>query len=79
MLQTVRAEKVDEENGVICLVFVFPSSVMVRKLAKIVHSLQFYADLCKKSKFVKAIYTYASESPHYTQNGMDYRCPSHCS
>ena len=25
MLQTVRAEKVDEKNGVICLVSMFPS------------------------------------------------------
>ena len=80
MLQTVRVEKVDEKNGVICLVLVFPSSVMVRKLSKIVHFLQFYADLCKNSKFVKAIYTYASERPHYTlsENGMDYRCLSQC-
>ena len=27
MLQTVRLEKVDEKNGVICLVFMFPSWV----------------------------------------------------
>ena len=25
IIQTVRAEKVDEKNGVICLVFMFPS------------------------------------------------------
>ena len=34
--QTVRAQKVDEENGVICLVLFFPSWVMVLKLPKIV-------------------------------------------
>ena len=34
MLQTVRAEKVDEKNGVICLVSMFPSWVMVFKLSK---------------------------------------------
>ena len=34
--QTVRAQKVDEKNGVICLVPFFPSWVMVLKLPKIV-------------------------------------------
>ena len=34
MLQTVRAEKVDEKNGVICLVSIFPSWVMVLRLCK---------------------------------------------
>ena len=28
MLQTVRAEKLDEKNGVICLVSMFPSTVI---------------------------------------------------
>ena len=32
MLQTVRVEKVDEKNEVICLVSMFPSWVMVCKL-----------------------------------------------
>ena len=61
MLQTVRAEKVDEKNGVICLVSMFPSWVMVHKFSKKGHFLQFCADLSKKSKSVKAIYIYASE------------------
>ena len=75
MLQTVRAEKVDEKNGIICLVFMFPSWVMVCKLFKKVHFLQFCADLSKKSKSVKAIYIYASERSHYTlsENAMVYR------
>ena len=34
MLQTVRAEKIDEKNGVICLVSMFTSLVMVLKLSK---------------------------------------------
>ena len=34
MLQTVRAGKVDEKNGVIWLVSMFPSWFMVRKLSK---------------------------------------------
>ena len=39
MLQTVRAEKVDAKHWVICLVSMFPSLVMVRKLSKKVHVL----------------------------------------
>ena len=34
MLQTVRVEKVDEKNAVICLVSMFHSWVMVLKLSK---------------------------------------------
>ena len=51
MLQTVRA--VDENSGVICLVFMFPSRVKVCILSKKMHFLQFCADLSKKSKPVK--------------------------
>ena len=54
------------KNGVICLVSMFPSWVMVRKMSKKVHFLQFCGDLSKKSKSVKAIYIYASEIYHYT-------------
>ena len=36
MLQTVREEKVDEKNGVFCLVFMFPSWIIVCKLSKMV-------------------------------------------
>ena len=71
MLQTVRAEKVDAKNGVICLVFMFPSWVMVRKLSKKVHFSQFCADLSQKSKSVKVIYIYASESSHYSLSEND--------
>ena len=51
---------------------------MVCKLSRKGHFLQFCADLSKKSKSVKAIYIYASESSHYTlpENGMVYRVPS---
>ena len=79
MLQTVRVEKIDEKNGVICLVSMFPSWVMVRNLPKKAYFLQFSDDLSKKSKSVKTIYIYASESSHYTlsENDMVYRGPSH--
>ena len=63
--QKVRAEKVDEKNGAICLVSMFPSWVLVCKLSKKVYFLQFCADLSKKFKSVKAIYIHASESSHY--------------
>ena len=51
----------------------FPSWLIVCKLSKKVHVLQFCADLSKKSKSVKAIYIYASESSHYTlsENAID--------
>ena len=54
-LQRVRAEEVDEKNGVICLTPVFPFGVMIFKLSKNVHFLQFCADLSKKPKSVEAI------------------------
>ena len=37
MLQTVRTEKIDEKNGVILLVSIFPSWAMACKLSKKVH------------------------------------------
>ena len=55
MLQTVRAQKVDEKNEVICLVSMFVSWVMVFKLSKNVRLSQFCADLSKKLKSVKTI------------------------
>ena len=68
MLQTVRAEKVDEKIGVICLVSMFLMWVMVCNLSKKVHFLQF-------SKSVETIYIYASEGSHYilSENAMIYR------
>ena len=72
-------EKVDETNGIICVISMFPSCVMVCKLSKKWYFLQLWADLSKKSKSVKAIYKYATESSHYTlsENAMVYRCLSH--
>ena len=69
------------KNGVICLVSMFPSWVIVCTLSKKVHFLQFCADLSKKSKTVKAIYIYASESSHYilSENAVAYSDLSHCS
>ena len=74
MLQTVSAEKLDEKTWVIGLVSMFPSWVMVLKLSKKVHFFQFYADLSRKHKSVKANYIYASESSCDTlsENDMVY-------
>ena len=59
--ETVRAQKSDEKNGVICQVFMCPFWVMALKLSKIVAFLHFFADLSKKSKTVIAVYVYALE------------------
>ena len=34
IIQTVRLKKVDEKNGVICLVFMFPYQFVVLKVSK---------------------------------------------
>ena len=67
-------KKVDEKNGVICLVSMFASRVMVLKLSKIVHFLQLCADLSNKLKSAKIIYIYVSESSHYTHSENDMVC-----
>ena len=65
MLRTVWMEKVDKENGVICLVSMLPSWVMILKLSTKVHILQFCANLRKKSESIKVICIYASERSCY--------------
>ena len=79
ILQTVRSQKVDEKTGVICLFSMLPSWVMVLKLSKKGRFLQFCADLCKKSKSIKAIYIYVSKRPHYAlwENAIVY-CAMTC-
>ena len=76
--QTVRAQKVDEKNAVICLVSFLLSWVMVLNLPKIVQFLQICADISKKSKSIKAIYLYWSERSHraLSKYNMFYRCLS---
>ena len=68
---TNRAEKVDEKNGVICLVCFL---IMALKMYKKLHFCQFCADLSKKPKSVEAIYIYVSESSHYTLPENDKAC-----
>ena len=72
ILQTVTLGKVDEKNGVICLVSIFPSWVMVVKLSKKVHFCIFVLTSARKS--IKAIYIYASERSCYalSENGFVY-------
>ena len=64
MLQRVRAEKLDEKNGVICLVSKYPSWVMVLKLS----------EFSNKSKSIKSTYIYTSERSRYatSENGIGY-------
>ena len=80
MLQSVRAEKADEKNGVICHVSMFPFWFMVFKLSKKVYFLQFCPELSNKSKSVKAMHIYACESSHYTlsENDTVYTGLRHC-
>ena len=75
--QTVKAQEVDEKNGVICLISIFVSWVTVLKLPEIVHFLQIFADHSKKAKYIKAIYFYSSERPHHavSENSIFYRGP----
>ena len=73
MLQTVRGEKVDEQNGIICLFSMFPSWVWF-SIAKKSVFLQFCTDPSKKSNSIKAIYIYASESSYYSLSENDMVC-----
>ena len=80
MSQTIRTEKLDGKNEVICLVSIFPSRVMVRKLSKKVHFFQYSDDLSKKSKYIKAIYIYAPERAPWilSENGIIYNAMIYC-
>ena len=72
MLQTIRVEKVDEKNVIVCLFFVFPSWIMVLKLSTKVHFLHICAELSSIFKSVKAIYIHVSERSRYalSENGI---------
>ena len=80
MLQKVRVKKIDEKNGVFCLAFMFSSWVMVFESSRKMHFLQFFADLSRKTKSVKAIYIYASERSCYalSENGNVHYAMTYC-
>ena len=80
ILQTIRSEKGDEKNGVICQVSMFPSSFMALKLSKKVHFLQFCAGLSKKSRSIEAIYIHASGRSRHalSENGIVYYNMTYC-
>ena len=69
-----------KKKGVICLVSMFPFWVMVFKLSKKVHCLQFCADLSKKYKSIKSIYIYASERSRHalSESGIGYYAMTYC-
>ena len=71
--------KIRWKNWVICLVFVFPSWVMVLKLSKKVHFFQVCSGNSNKSMSIKAIYIYASERSRYglSDNGIVYYAMTH--
>ena len=52
-LQAGTAEKVDEKNGVVCVVFIFPSWVMIFKLSRKVRFFKFVLNSAKKPKMLK--------------------------
>ena len=58
MLQTVRMEKVDEKNGVISPVSMFPSWVMVFKWIYIYASKKFYFTLSENGSVYYALTYY---------------------
>ena len=72
-------KKLTKKNGIICLVSMFFSWVMVLKLSKKVHFLQFCTDLTKFNS-IEAIYTYASQRSPYTlsENGIVYNAMIYC-
>ena len=47
-ITTSRAQRVDEKNGVICLVIMFTPAVIVIKLSKMVNFFIFFANVNKK-------------------------------
>ena len=51
-----QAQRVDEKNGVICLVIMFTTGVMIIKISKIAHFLYFQLMLVKtQSEFGESI------------------------
>ena len=76
ILQTVRSEKVDDKNGVICSL---PELWSLNCLKKCIF-LQFCADLSKKFWSIKAIYMYTSERSRYafSENGIVYYAMTYC-
>ena len=74
MLQTVRAEKVDEKMESFVLFLCFLPELKSFSCPKNMHFLQFCADLIEKSKSIKAVYIYASERSGNTlsENSIAY-------
>ena len=60
-ISTDRAQRVDEKNGVICLVFMFSFGVIVIKISQMVHFFVFSADGSKTLVTVWAKYLRAPE------------------
>ena len=61
-ISTDKAQRVDEKNGVICLVIMFTPGVMVIKMSKMAHFLYFLLMPAKnQSKFGHSIYVHLKD------------------
>ena len=71
------AEKVDEKNGIICLVSMFPSWFMVLKLSKKEHFCNFVLSSARNLSLLKL---YGSERSRYalSENGSVYYAMIYC-
>ena len=81
MSQTVKAKKVGGKNGVIWVVSMFPSKVMVLKLSKKVHFLQFVPVSARNLSILKQFtYIYISERSRFglSENGIVYYAIIYC-
>ena len=80
MLQADRAEKVDEKRGHLCSFHVPFLSYDPLIVEKKMHFFKFVLISAKKSKYLKAIYIYASERSRYTlsENVIIYYAMTQC-
>ena len=76
MLLTVRAVEIDEKNGVICLLSMFPSWVKILKLSKKEHFPNFVLTSARNISQSKQV---TSEISYYTlsENYMIYKGLTH--
>ena len=80
MLQTVRAEKLDKINWVICPVSMFPSWVMVFKLSKKVHFCNFVLTSARNLSLLKQFTYMPTGRLRYvlSENGIAYYTMAYC-
>ena len=79
MSQTVKAKKVSGKNGVIWVVSMFPAKIMVLKLSKKLHFLQFVLISARNLSILKQ-FKYISERSRFglSENGIVYYAMIYC-